>query len=177
MMHSRNWATFDDDDFNSSLGIACEAHKHTHRQGVVCRLRLCKQLLYQHVLLHLHSGPLFCTEHRNSGSLLSSLALLGPATLGIEKAMPFINARSRSLYTHEISLSLLPRTRIIQDEQAIQTFAKSRSMSRKKWPTVVASLMLIAYLVGESMRRWFFGFADPLWSCIKGKVVKTSMSI
>ena len=43
----------------------------------------------------------------------------------------------------------------------------------KKGPTVVASLMVIACLVAENMQRWFFAFADPLWPCIKVKVIKT----
>ena len=37
--------------------------------------------------------------------------------------------------------------------------------------------MLIACLVAENMQRWSFAFADPLWSCIKVKVIETSMSI
>ena len=40
----------------------------------------------------------------------------------------------------------------------------------KKEPT-------IACLVDESMQRWFFAFADPLWPWIKVKVIKMSMSI
>ena len=58
----------------------------------------------------------------------------------------------------------LPRLLLIlgkkQDGQAVSTFAKSRS--RKKWPTVVASLMLIAYLVVEIIQHRIFTFADPL---------------
>ena len=47
-----------------------------------------------------------------------------------------------------------------------------------KWPTFVVSLMLIACLVADSMQRWFvFAFADPLWPCVKVRVIKTSMSI
>ena len=39
------------------------------------------------------------------------------------------------------------------------SFAKSRS--NKKWPTVVARLMLIACLVAESIRRWLFCLCRP----------------
>ena len=42
----------------------------------------------------------------------------------------------------------------------------------QKWPTVEASLMVIACLVHD----WFVAFADPLWPCIKVKVIDTSMS-
>ena len=43
------------------------------------------------------------------------------------------------------SRSLRERHEQKEDDQAILTFAKSRS--RKKWPIVVASLMLVAFLV------------------------------
>ena len=60
-----------------------------------------------------------------------------------------------------------------QDGQAIHTFATSRS--RDEWPTVVASLKLVACLVVEIIQDWIFPFADPLWSCIKVKVIETSI--
>ena len=57
-----------------------------------------------------------------------------------------------------------------QDGQAIYTFAKSRLMSRKKWRAVVASLMLIAGIVAESMQRWLFTLpihCDLAFSCLR----------
>ena len=62
-----------------------------------------------------------------------------------------------------------------QDGQAIYMFAKSRS--RKKWPNFVASLMLVACLVVKIIHHWIFVVADPLWPCIKVKVIEASMSI
>ena len=45
----------------------------------------------------------------------------------------------------------------------------------KKWPTVVVSVMLIAYLVVEIIQRRLFAFADPLWPCTKDKVIEMGM--
>ena len=56
-------------------------------------------------------------------------------------------------------------------------FSKLQSRSCTKWPTVVASLMLITCLVVEIIQRWMFSLADPLWPCIKVKVTEMSMSI
>ena len=42
----------------------------------------------------------------------------------------------------------------------------------KKWSSVVASLMLIACSVAESIERRCFAFADPLWPCIRSRSSK-----
>ena len=65
-----------------------------------------------------------------------------------------------------------------QAGQAIYTIAYTFSKSRNKWPSVVlvASLMFVAYLVVQIIQHWIFAFADPLWPCIKNKIIKTSMS-
>ena len=41
---------------------------------------------------------------------------------------------------------------------------------------VAASLIFIACLVVEIIQSWFFSSAEPLWPCIKVKVIKTTMS-
>ena len=58
-----------------------------------------------------------------------------------------------------------------KDGQTISTFSKSSS--RKQWPIVAASVVFIACLVVEIIQRWIFAFADPLWPCIKIKVIET----
>ena len=69
-------------------------------------------------------------------------------------------------------LPLHSRIKFNQVGQAIYTFTKSRSR-KQKWPTDVASLVLVACLVAESIQRWYFAFVDPLWPCVK--VIETSM--
>ena len=45
-------------------------------------------------------------------------------------------------------------------------------VKKKKRPTVVVSLMLVACLVVEIIQRWFCAFADQLWPWIKVKIIR-----
>ena len=73
-----------------------------------------------------------------------------------------------------------PQQRSKKNSQAIYMFAKSRSRKKpnnKTRPTVVAISMFISCLVVEIIQNWRFAFADPLWLCIKVKVIESCMSI
>ena len=84
----------------------------------------------------------------------------------------FACRHARSQKTMSSSIECMKKN-LKQGGQSYKRFAKSRSRSHEKWPTVVASLMLIACLVVESIQRWFLYLC---WPSIKVKVIKTSMS-
>ena len=60
--------------------------------------------------------------------------------------------------------------------KSYKRFQSQGHVTKKKRLTVVASLILAAFLVVEIIQPWMFAFAGPLWPCIKVKVIEPSMS-
>ena len=75
-----------------------------------------------------------------------------PTVIWVKRSTPLKRSRSRRIRRRKEEEE---NKKIKQGGQLIYTLAKSRSRSRNKWPTVVASLTLIACLIVESMQRWF----------------------
>ena len=118
------------------------------------------------------------TDYVHEGNLIKNIADKTQTITSLPMYM-FFNVLFLPLYIY-ITIWAILKTLFIsifqlnykQAGQTIHIFAKSRSRSCRKWPTYVASWMLIACLVSESMHRWLFAFANPLWPCIKVMVIK-----